>query len=65
MTKLCKCEHNKTDHTPRYGERLMVRATGQVISPCYAIDEKGERCGCLYFENSEDQTIDNKTKKMY
>tara|TARA_R110002020_G_scaffold242601_1_gene455965 strand:+ start:1564 stop:1755 length:192 start_codon:yes stop_codon:yes gene_type:complete len=49
-TKLCKCGHNKTNHTARGGDRLMARATGQVISPCYAIDEIGERCGCLYFE---------------
>ena len=53
MTKLCKCGHNKTNHTARGGDRLMARATGQVISPCYAIDEIGERCGCLYFEGGD------------
>ena len=53
MTKLCKCKHNKTNHIARGSERLMERATGQVINPCYAFDEIGERCGCLYFEEVE------------
>ena len=54
--KCSKCEHNKGDHTARGGDRLMERATGQVISPCYAtilLGQITERCGCLHFEEVE------------
>ena len=51
MTKLCRCGHKKTDHTPDALDRLMGRANCFDNTPCHAKTDhrQWDECMCLEF----------------